>query len=127
MVRSTLALAAVLSVASTNRRRSVHMKTWFPIVAIAVALSAGTARAGSKVLATAPAGFHGTLYCDVANLNATKPATVTIEVRDYFGHILNAGGTPTPQTLAPLTGTLDLSANTAAAFCRFVVSVGNPK
>ena len=52
---------------------------------------------------------------------------MTIEVRDYFGHILNAGGTPTPQTLAPLTGTLDLSANTAAAFCRFVVSVGNPK
>jgi hypothetical protein len=127
MVRSILALAAVLSVASTSRRRSVHMKTWFPIVAIAVALFAGTARAGSKFLATAPAAYGGKLFCDVANLNATKPATVTIEVRDNVGNILNSGGTPTAQTLAPLTGTHDGSANPAAAFCRFVVSVGNPK
>jgi hypothetical protein len=111
--------------ARTCRRRFVHMKTWLSIVALAVALSPGTARAGSKVLATGPAAYAGTPFCDVANVSATKPATVTIEVRDYFGTILNAGGAPAPQTLAPLTGTYDSASGGGEAYCRFVVSAGS--
>src|SRR5262249_38228840 len=47
--------------ARTSRRTFVHMKTWFSIVAIAVALSPGTARAGTKVLATGQAAYAATL------------------------------------------------------------------
>src|SRR5262249_39965182 len=47
--------------ARTGRVRVVHMKTWFSMVAIAVALSPGAARAGSKVLAIGPAAYAGTL------------------------------------------------------------------
>ena len=90
----------------------------------ALALAGATsAHAGSKVMVTAPA-MHiypqlQTMYCDIVNVGKV-PASVTVEVVDYFGNV-TAG--PLQQTLPPFNGTaLGDSGNDQGAFCRFTVS-----
>ena len=93
---------------------------------VMLATLATSAHAG-KVLWTAPAlGAYPTLqtiYCDVVNVGTT-PQTVTIDVLDYFGNVVQGGF---QQLLSPEQGTAVGDASGQGARCRFTVSGSTKK
>ena len=87
------------------------------------------AHAGTKIMATAPANrtypLAGTqqLNCSILNANTTAK-TVTVDIMDYGGTVVDTSGS---LTLAPLTGITIGDGVGYVAWCRFTVDGSTKK
>jgi hypothetical protein len=102
------------------------MKYVKPLVAALIVLGVtGSAHAGTKTMATAPAArsypTSQTLLCSILNLYA-DPKPITVEVMDYSGGVVNS----IAGAVAPSGTSIVADSTGFGAWCRFTV-VGNTK